>query len=105
MSGIDAVKRIVETEEQARKIVEEARQKAQEIVSRTSREAEKVREQVLAEAQKRREDLLVRVREDAEKDAEKSDMETNSLIQNYQRAFEEKKDDAVRKAVDLVIRA
>ncbi len=104
MSGIEAVKRIVETEDQARKIVEEAKRKAQEIAVAASKEAENVRDQVLGEAEKRREGLIERVKADAAKDADKSDMETESLIANYRKAFEQKKDDAARKAVELVIR-
>ena len=42
MSGIDAVKNIVETEGQARRIVDEAAAKAQRIVSEAREQAEQI---------------------------------------------------------------
>ena len=47
--------------------------------------------------------MLTRAREEAEKEAVKSEKETEKLIENYGRVFDERKNDAVRKAVELVL--
>ena len=104
MSGIEAVKRIVETESQARKIVEEAKARAQEILSGASQDAENARQEILADTQRQRGQMLTRARAEAEAEASKSDIETGQLLEGFQKAFERKKDLAVKRAVELVLR-
>lgn len=103
MSGIDAVRKIVETEAQARKIVEEAKARSQELLSRASREAEKVREEILARAQKEREQILSKARSEAEAEAAASDALTAEQLENYRKAFESRKQLALEKALNLVL--
>ena len=104
LSGIDAVKKIVETEAQARRIVEEAKARSQEILSSASQDAERVRQDVLANARSRREEILRTARANAEAEASKSDEETTQQLESYRKAFENRKDLAVKKAVELVLR-
>ncbi len=104
LSGIDAVKRIVEIEAQARKIVEEAKSRSQEIISRASQESEKARQEVLQEARRQREQILTQARAEAEAEASKSDIETSQLLESYQRTFNERKQTAVQKAIELILR-
>ena len=103
MSGIEAVKRIVETEGQAKRIVEEAQLIAEEILARASEEAQKVRQTSAAEAEQRKVQMLRETREKAEADARSSDVETDSLLENYKKLFEDRKDVAAKKAVELVL--
>jgi len=104
LSGIDAVKRIVETEAQARNIVEEAKDMSQDILTRASKDAEIAKQEVLAKARKEREDLLSRARMEAEAEAAKSDTDTDQLLATYQKAFQNRKDAAVERALELVLR-
>ena len=104
LSGIDAVKKIVETEAQARRIVEEAKTKAQDIVNRASKDADMARQGILAQAQTQRNDILSKAKVDAEAEAGRSDVETEQVLTNYQKMFENKKSEAVEKAVQLVLR-
>ena len=103
MSGIEAVRKIVETEGQAKRIVEEAQSRAEEILARASEAAQKVRQTSTAEAEQRKIQMLRETREKAEADARSSDVETDSLIENYKKLFEDKKDVAAKKAVELVL--
>jgi vacuolar-type H+-ATPase subunit H len=104
LSGIEAVKRIVETEAKARTIVEESRVRAQQILSQASQETENVRQHVLSSAKARREEILQTGREHAESEAGKSDAETTQQLEGYRKAFEGRKELAVKKAVELVLR-
>lgn len=104
MSGIDAIKRIVETEARARRIVEESRVRAQQILSHASQEIENVRQQILSSAKARREETIQTARENAESEASKSDAETTQQLEVYRKAFEGRKELAVKKAVELVLR-
>jgi len=104
LSGIEAVKRIVETEAKARTIVEESRVRAQQILSQASQETENVRQHVLSSAKARREEILQMARENAESEAGKSDVETTQQLEGYRKAFEGRKELAVKKAVELVLR-
>ena len=103
MSGIEAVKKIVETEAQAKRIVEEAHLRAREILAHASEEARKIREASTTQAEQRKVQMLRETREKAEADAKSSDIETDSLIENYKKIFENRKDAAVKKAVELVL--
>lgn len=103
MSGIDAVRKIVETETQAKRIIEEAKSKAQEILERAAVEAQNVRQAAISHAEQQKAQTLKETREKAEADARSSDMETNSLLENYKKLFEERRDVAVRKAVELIL--
>ena len=103
MSGIEAVKKIVETEAQARRIVEDAKARSQEILSLASQEAERVHQQVLAQSRGRRDEILSSARTEAEAEASKSDIETSQQLESYRKAFEGRKDTAVLKAVELVL--
>ena len=104
MSGIDAVRKIVETEAQARRTVEEARARAQEILSHASHATEKIHEEVQADARARRDEILQSARAEAEVEASKSDDETTQQLEVYKKAFEGRKELAVKKAVELVLR-
>lgn len=103
MSGIEAVRKIVETEGQAKRLVEDAQSHAQEILARASEEAQRVRHTLTAEAEQRKVQLLRETRERAEADARSSDVETDSLLVNYKKLFEDRKDVAAKKAVELVL--
>ena len=103
MSGIEAVKKIVETEAQAKRIVEEANIRAREILANASEEARKIREVSTTQAEQRKVQMLRETREKAEADAKSSDVETDSLVQNYKKIFENRKDAAVKKAVELIL--
>jgi vacuolar-type H+-ATPase subunit H len=103
LSGIEAVRKIVETEGQAKRIVEEAVSRAEEILARASEEAKKLRQAATAEAEQRKVQMLRETREKAEADARSSDVETDSLLENYKKLFDDRKDIAARKAVELVL--
>jgi V/A-type H+-transporting ATPase subunit G/H len=103
LSGIEAVRKIVETETQAKRIVEEAQSKAEEILAHASEEAQKIRQTSTAEAEQRKAQMLRETREKAEADARSSDVETDSLLENYSRLFEDRKDVATKKAFELVL--
>ena len=103
MSGIEAVRKIVETESQAKQIVEEAKSRAQEILAHASEEAQKVRQISISEAEQRKVQMLRETREKAEADARTSDVETHSLLESYMKLFENRKDAAAKKAVELII--
>ena len=103
MSGLDAVKKIVETEGQARRLVEEAKAKAQEIISRAREVADKIRQETIAQAQVQRESLLNAAREKAEAEARQSDLETERVLQSYRELSGERKTSAADKAVDLIL--
>jgi len=103
LSGIEAVRKIVETEGQAKRIVEDAQSRAQEILAHASQEAQRVRQTLTAEAEQRKVQMLRDTREKAEADARSSDVETDSLLANYEKLFEGRKDVAAKKAVELVL--
>ena len=103
MSGIEAVRKIVETEGQAKRIVEEAQSRAEEILARASEAAQKVRQTSTAEAEQRKVQMLRETREKAGADARSSDVETDFLLENYKKRLENRKDDAAKKAVKLVL--
>jgi vacuolar-type H+-ATPase subunit H len=102
LSGIEAVRKIVETEAQAKQIVEDAKSKAVEILARGSQEAQNVRHTSTAEAEQRKAQMLRETREKAEADARNSDVETDTLLETYKKLFEDRKDVAAKKAVELV---
>ncbi len=103
MSGIEAVRRIVETEAQAKRMIEEAKSKAEEILERAAVEAQNVRQAAVSRAEQQRAQMLKETREKAEADARSSDMETNSLLENYKKLFEDRRDVTVKKAVELIL--
>ena len=103
MSGIEAVRKIVETEAQAKRIVEEAESRAQEILASASEQARNVRQASTAEAEQRKVQRLRETREKAEADARSSDVETDSLLESYKKLFENRKNAAAKKAVELVL--
>jgi vacuolar-type H+-ATPase subunit H len=102
LSGIEAVRKIVETEAQAKQIVEDAKSKAVEILARASQEAQNVRHTSTAEAEQRKAQMLRETRQKAEADARNSDVETDTLLETYKKLFEDRKDVAAKKAVELV---
>jgi len=104
LSGIDAVKRIVETEAKARKVVEDAKTRAQDILQKASRDLEAARQLILDQAQSQREDILSKAKEEAESEAGRSDADTDQMLANYQKAFQSRKNEAVDKAVQLILR-
>jgi len=103
MSGLDAVKKIVETEGQARKSVDESRNRAQQVIAKAHQEAELIRKESISSAQLRRDQIVKIAREKAEAEARQSDVETDKLLQSYQRMSEARKADAVSKAVELIL--
>ena len=105
MSGIDAVKKIVETEAQARKIVEDAKARAQQIISQAHHEAELLIQEAVSSAQKQREEILGEAKEQAEAEARQSDIETQQQLENYRKLAESRRDNAVDKAVELILNA
>ena len=105
MSGIDAVKKIVETEAQARRIVDEAVMRAQKIISETREQAERIRQEAIAGAQGRRVGILREAKEKAEAEARQSDQETEQVLDAYRKLSDERKAAAVNKAVELILNA
>jgi vacuolar-type H+-ATPase subunit H len=103
LSGIEAVRKIVETETEAKRIVEEAEFRAQEILAHASEEAQKIRQASTSQAEQRKAQMLRETREKAEADARASDVETDSQLGNYKKLFEDRKDAAVEKAVELIL--
>ena len=105
LSGIDAVRKIVETESQARKIIDEAKTTGEQIIAKARQEAEMMRQEAISSAQRKREEILREAREKAEAEAERSDVETQQLLENYRKLAVARKGDAVNKAVDLILNA
>ena len=103
MSGIEAVRKIVETEAQAKRIVEDARTRARDILESASEESERARRAAIAQAEKRKAQLLIETRDQAETDAKNSDLETDSQLESFEKLFRSRKDAAVKKAVDLIL--
>jgi vacuolar-type H+-ATPase subunit H len=103
LSGIEAVRKIVETEAQAKQIVEEAKSRAQEILAHASEEAQKVWQISTTEAEQRKVQMLRETRDKAEADARSSDVETDSLLESYKKLFENRKGAATTKAVELIL--
>jgi V/A-type H+-transporting ATPase subunit G/H len=103
LSGIEAVRKIVETEAQAKRIIEDAKLKAKEILESASAEAQRVRQTAISSAEHDKVRMLKEAREKAEADARSSDEETSSLLENYKKLFENKKEVAVKKAVELIL--
>ncbi len=103
MSGIDAVKKIVETEGQARRLVEEAKARAQEIISGAQENADKIRQEAIAQAQRQRELILNAAKEKAEDEGRLSDLETERILQNYRKLSGERKASAADKALELIL--
>ena len=105
MSGMDAVKKIVQTEGQARSIVKEAKAKAEQIISQAHKEADRIRQEAISQAQQQRDEILKAAKEKAEAEARQSDIETEQILENYRKLSEERKAAAVNKAVELVLSA
>jgi len=105
LSGIDAVRKIVETEAQARAIVEEAKRSAENIIAEARQQAERLKQEARSRAEKEREEILSQGRVGAEAEARKSDLDTEQVLQLYRQRAEERKDIAVRKAMDLILGA
>ncbi len=103
MSGIEAVRRIVETEAQAKRIIEDAKSRAHEILESASAEAQRLRQTAISDADQKKTQLLKEAREKAEADARGSDEETNSQLENYKKLSENRKDVAVKQAVELIL--
>lgn len=105
MSGLEAVKRIVETEAEARRLVDDAKTHAQQIIARANEEAKMLREEAVSSAQKEREELLQAAKQKAEAEARQSDIETDQLLSNYQQLAGAKSNSAADKAIDLIVNA
>jgi V/A-type H+/Na+-transporting ATPase subunit G/H len=103
LSGIEAVRKIVETEAQAKRIIEDARKKAKEVLENASEDGQKLRQTAISQAERRKAQLLVETRDQAETDAKNSDMETDSQLESFEKLFSSRKDAAVKKAVDLIL--
>jgi vacuolar-type H+-ATPase subunit H len=105
LSGIDAVKKIVETEALARRIVDESKAKAQQLISEAREQADRIRQEAISSAQQQREKILGEAKEKAEADGRQSDQETELLLDNYRKLSEERKSGAVSKALELILSA
>jgi len=103
LSGMEAVRKIVETEAQAKRIIEDAKSRDQEILEGASAEAQRIRQTALSRAEQEKARILKEAREKAEADARSSDEETNSLLENYKKLFENRKEVALKKAVELIL--
>jgi vacuolar-type H+-ATPase subunit H len=103
LSGIDAVRKIVETEAQAKQIIEDAKLRANELLEGASAEAQRARQTAISSADQDKARILKEAREKAEADARSSDEETSSLLKNYKKLFENRKEVAVKKAVELIL--
>ncbi len=103
MSGIEAVKKIVETEAQAKRTIEEAKTRAQEIIDNAKELAQKARKDAITEAERKKSQMLEATREKAEADAKNSDVETDTLLAKYQKLFQDRKEVAVKKAVEVIL--
>ena len=103
MSGIEAVRKIVETEAQAKRVVEDAKKRAGEILESASAEAQRIRQAAISQAEKHRDQLLLETKDQAETDAKNSDMETDSQLETFEKLFQSRKDAAIKKAVDLIL--
>ena len=103
MSGIEAVRKIVETEAQAKRIVEDSKLRTKEILENASAEAQRVRQTAISSADQDKARILKEAREKAEADARSSDEETRSLLDNYKKLFENRQEVAVKKAVELIL--
>ena len=105
MSGIEAVRKIVETEGQARKMIEEGKIRAEQLIVKARQEGELLRQEAVSSAQKQREEILRTAKEKAQSDAARSDIETQQLLDNYRKLAASRKGDAVDKAVELILTA
>jgi ATP synthase H subunit len=105
LSGIEAVKKIVGTEGQARRIVDEATARAQQIISEAREQAERIRQDAIARARQRREEILHEAGEKAEAEARQSDEETEQILNTYRKLSEERKAAAISKAMELILNA
>ena len=105
MSGIDAVKKIVETETQARRIVDDASAGTQKITSEAREQGERIRQEAVGSAQGRKEEILRQAKEKAEAEARQSDQETEQILYSYRKLSDERKAAAVSKAIELILNA
>ena len=105
MSGIDAVKKIVETETQARRLVDDASAGTQKIISETREQGERIRAEAVGSAEGRREEILREAKAKAEAEARQSDQETEQILETYRKLSDERKAAAVSKAVELILNA
>ena len=105
MSGIEAVKKIVETEGQARRMIEDGKIRVEQLIVKARQEGEMLRQEAVSSAQKQREEILRTAREKAQSDAARSDVETQQLLDNYRKLAATRKDAAVDKAVELILNA
>jgi ATP synthase H subunit len=105
LSGVEAVRKIVDTESQARQIVDEATRKSQDIINDARQEADRIKTQAGENANREREKVLARAREEAENEARKSDIDTDEMLDHYRRLAEDRKEQAVQKAVELILGA
>ncbi|HZY47425.1 MAG TPA: hypothetical protein VFE96_06475 [Candidatus Bathyarchaeia archaeon] len=103
MSGIEAVRKIVETEQQAKQIIEDSKVRAQEILDNAKEEAQMIRREALTKAEQQRTKILDEAREKAEADAKLSDAETDSMLAKYSELFKTKRDLAIKRAVELIL--
>ncbi len=103
MSGIEAVKKIVETEAQAKRTIEDAKTRAQELIDNATELAQKARKDAITEAERKKAQMLEATREKAEADAKNSDVETDTLLAKYQKLFQDRKEVAVKKAVEVIL--
>ena len=77
---------------------------SQDILTGASKHAETAKQEVLAKARKERDDILSGARVEAEAEASKSDTETDQLLASYQKAFQNRKNAAVERALELILR-
>jgi len=99
LSGVEAVKRIVETEREAESIIEEAREKSREIRIKTEKEKDEVKKKVAGELKRERERIFKDVEDEAKKECQEIRTQTEKQLKTFQDRFLKNKD----KAVDAVL--
>jgi len=62
-----------------------------------------LRQESISSVQKQREEILRQAKEKAEAEARQSDVETEQLLENYRKLAEARTDDAVSKALELIL--
>lgn len=91
MSGLEAVKRIVETEEQARRMLEEYKRKSQEIVSQARLDSDSTRKKLLEEAERTKNAILDKAQEDGVRASEEIRKSAEETIKRLRKNVESNK--------------
>ena len=102
---LQALKKIKQAEEKARRIKQEARQEAsQKIVEDARKEAREIRESVLEKARKQAEEMKDKIIQDAQKQAEDIRRQAEGEINSVRKKAGPRKKEAVNKAAETIRR-